>query len=308
MTKNQKIIFKKYFKLSVKVGIALIIFVYLTKKIEWITLKEAFVYSSWYYVIPATLFFTLSKIISSFRLKKFLNVAGIPISETQNLRLYWLGMFYNLFLPGGIGGDAYKAWTFKKQFQTPLKLTFAPLMLDRLSGVYSLSIITIGLLFLSNQPDLPLSKFFRFIWVFIPLSLFGLMIFFKFFNLQKYQLTFFKTLCYSTFVQLSQILCVIFLLWNFEAEMYWVEYILLFLVSSIVAIIPLTPGGLGMREFVFLNGSIYFGINCSIAVGIAFLFFLISAFVSSFGLIYHLNPSRLRQGNLSLPIDTRSSA
>ncbi|QKG53302.1 lysylphosphatidylglycerol synthase transmembrane domain-containing protein [Hymenobacter sp. BRD67] len=70
--------------------------------------------------------FTLSKLISSVRLNTFFRAVGIQLTERYNLRLYWLGMFYNLFLPGGIGGDGYKVYLLGKEFPGRRGLSSAP--------------------------------------------------------------------------------------------------------------------------------------------------------------------------------------
>jgi hypothetical protein len=51
------------------------------------------------WLIIATLLFILSKFFSALRLNVFFQAAGIRISHAINLRLYLLGMFYNLFSP-----------------------------------------------------------------------------------------------------------------------------------------------------------------------------------------------------------------
>ncbi len=39
-------------------------------------------------------------------------------------------MFYNLFLPGGIGGDAYKGYVLKKKYEVKTKSVVSILVLD----------------------------------------------------------------------------------------------------------------------------------------------------------------------------------
>ncbi len=53
---------------------------------------------------------------------------------SYNLRLYYTGMFYNLFLPGGVGGDVYKVMVLKKRELSILSATKATL-LDRVTGL-----------------------------------------------------------------------------------------------------------------------------------------------------------------------------
>lgn len=57
------------------------------------------------------------------------------------MKLYWLGMFYNLFLPGSISGDAYKIVILKRRYNAPYKKTSAAVLLDRFNGLPGLGLI-----------------------------------------------------------------------------------------------------------------------------------------------------------------------
>ncbi|MEJ2163213.1 MAG: flippase-like domain-containing protein, partial [Robiginitalea sp.] len=69
------------------------------------------------YLLLALLFFILSKIIAAYRLNLYFYQIGLPLAPESNLKLYLQGMFYNLFLPGGIGGDAYKGYILHRSFE-----------------------------------------------------------------------------------------------------------------------------------------------------------------------------------------------
>ena len=67
-----------------------------------------------WYLLLSLLFFNISKLFNAVRLNRFFKAIGIELSAMYNLKLYYLGMFYNLFLPGGIGGDGYKIYILQK--------------------------------------------------------------------------------------------------------------------------------------------------------------------------------------------------
>ena len=50
-------------------------------------------------------------------------------------------MFYNLFLPGAISGDAYKVIMLNRRYKTSYKKASAEVLLDRFSGVLALGVI-----------------------------------------------------------------------------------------------------------------------------------------------------------------------
>src|SRR5690606_38135723 len=57
-----------------------------------------------------------SVVIASSRLNGFFKGVGLVLSERYNFKLYLLGLFYNLFLPGGVGGDGYKIYFLRRKF------------------------------------------------------------------------------------------------------------------------------------------------------------------------------------------------
>lgn len=58
------------------------------------------------------------------------------------------------------------------------------------------------------------------------------------------------------------------------------------MLSSVFAILPLTIGGFGARELVFLFGSRFMQVNESVSVAFTVSFFLISAVSSLIGLFF----------------------
>jgi uncharacterized membrane protein YbhN (UPF0104 family) len=239
----------------------------------------------------ALLFFGFSKVIAAYRLNRYFYQIGLPLTAGSNLRLYLQGMFYNLFLPGGIGGDAYKGYVLHRTFDTPGKKLAAVLLLDRISGLFLLYCFS-GLLVLW-QP-LPYSVSLS-PWIALLLTA-SLGIYWlvhkKFF--EYLQPVFWKSLGYSAGVQLAQLIAVYFILRSMGVTESLPEYLLVFLLSSIVAVLPITIGGIGSRELVFYYGAQWLGLDQGISIGVSMAFFLITAVVSLFGLVYHFRQPRIR--------------
>ena len=78
-----------------------------------------------------------------------------------------------------------------------------------------------------------------------------------------------------------------FILKALGIEMDLLAYLFIFLISSIVSVLPLTIGGIGSREVTFFYGATLLGLDQNTSVGISMIFFLITAFVSLFGMYYH---------------------
>src|SRR5690606_12350828 len=77
------------------------------------------------------------------------------------------------------------------------------------------------------------------------------------------------TVFYSFLVQLLQLACAFFILNALGITAQILEYQFVFLLSSIVALLPLTIGGVGARELVFIFSHDYMGIdeNTSVEIG-----------------------------------------
>lgn len=237
----------------------------------------------WPWLILALLFFNLSKVLSAFRLSGLFRAIGLNMPEIQNLRLYYIGMFYNLFLPGGIGGDAYKIVMLKKRKQSKIKETTLAVFLDRLSGVAAIVVI-MGIIALSAL-NASFSPFIIQSIIVLIVLIYPLFFNALFFFLPKFKKAFFKMNAFALGVQLSQVASALLLLKAMSVNSQFSEYILLFLFSSIVTIVPVTIGGLGARELSFLWGQNVLHVEINSAITLGLLFFLItvlSSFVGAF--------------------------
>ncbi|MGB1241653.1 MAG: lysylphosphatidylglycerol synthase transmembrane domain-containing protein [Chitinophagales bacterium] len=251
------------------------------RKIDLQLVKEAFLKAHFGYLFLAFGAYNISKIISAFRLNHFFKSIEVQLTNWFNLKLYYIGMFYNLFLPGGIGGDGYKIFVLKQQSKQSVKSLVSAALLDRVSGLVALCFLALMLFSYSRGfdllQDLGYLVYLGVIGIY-PVFYMGLRIFFKQF------LSIFNTTNFlSLGVQVVQIGVAFFILQALQVQNGLVDYLTLFLVSSVVAAIPFTIGGIGAREIVFVYGNILFGIETNIAVTFSLIFFLINALSSFIG-------------------------
>lgn len=236
------------------------------------------------FFLLSLLFFNISKIISSFRLSQFYDCVGLPINNWQNLILYYLGMFYNLFLPGSIGGDVYKVYILKTSSTVELKKIISATLMDRISGVVIIVAFSLILLFIITLNLGMISLLFLF---FLPLIFIIYYIVLKFF-LKDFLFKFTYTNVLSLYVQIGQLVCAMFLLIGLGIHDSFEQYLILFLLSSLAAVLPISIGGLGIRELVFIYGYKFFDINKEISISFSFLFFMILATSSIPGVYFSL--------------------
>lgn len=272
---------KNVLKTGLKFAVSGVAMWFVFQNIDWNQTQQILLNANWFWLSLATLFFIASKVLSSYRLNLYFSNVGLQLTERVNLRLYWIGMFYNLFLPGGIGGDGYKVYLLNKEYEVGSKSLIQASLLDRISGLVALvSLGGLGYLFIdqSNLPGFLLVVNWLGLILTLPIFYFLIRRFFKIFLSSFYQTT-----TYSFGVQLLQVISAYFILRSLDVDSLFLEYQVLFLISSVVAVFPFTIGGVGARELTFILGYEYVGIDQNIAVAFSLIFFLITAVVSLIG-------------------------
>lgn len=275
---------KTMLKLIISVAIIVIIVRKIDEKLLLQTIREA----SPLWLLWAIAWFIISKIISAFRFNTLLSTEDIHLTTRQNLRLYWLGMYYNLLLPGGISGDGYKIKVLMETFNRPFKRIFTVTLLDRITGVIALGQLCLILLFWIPE--------FQKYWFFVVPGFFISLIvswWISKWAKGKISSVWIQTTFQSIGVQGAQTIATLGLVLALGQGEHWADYLILFLASSLVAMVPFTIGGAGARELTFFYGSRWLDIHTEKAVAIGFLFYLISTIVSLFGMIYSFRRDRL---------------
>ncbi|HEX6430587.1 MAG TPA: lysylphosphatidylglycerol synthase transmembrane domain-containing protein [Niastella sp.] len=259
---------RKLLKLLIKIVITALCIWYISHKIDFRKLSGALTVASPVWIIMAIGSFMVSKLFASLRLNIYFRNIEIRLSEWSNIRMYWLGMFYNLFLPGSISGDAYKVIRLTKEFNVAYKKTTAAVLLDRFSGLVALGLL-LGIFWV-----IAFKGGYYSIWLMtailisIPVFYFLVNIFFPYFLPG-----FFPTFGWGIAVQVFQVVCMYCILQALHVQIRTEHYMLIFLISSVVAVLPFTIGGLGAREVVFLWGAHLFGLDNTVSVMASLLFY-----------------------------------
>ena len=272
----------KTLKLLLKIAVTVVCFWYISRKIDYIKARDAIMQADWWLLLAAIGAFMFSKLLASFRLNIYFRNIGIHLSPWKNIKLYWLGMFYNLFLPGAISGDAYKVILLTRKYDVSYKKTTAAILLDRFSGLLALGLIlsAYGVLVLDN-------KLYDVILIAGSiLAVIGLYIVVRYF-LKDFLPGFWPTFLWGIAVQVFQVVCVYCILTALHLPLHQSEWIFIFLVAAVITVIPISlGGGLGTRELVFVEGARYFGLDIHIAPVISILFYLSNALSSVWGVYF----------------------
>jgi hypothetical protein len=274
----------KYAKAFIKLTITILAFIVVLDNIEFRELASAFGGTNLWFLFPALLFFNISKLTSAFRLNHFFSRIGLAIPTIFNFKLYYICMFYSLFLPGGIGGDGYKIFVLQRDYNVKASRVLYAILWDRIIGVAML-IILISVFFVTSS--LVESQ---------PLLLYGALALFTFtypmvwFGIKYFQGNFagiiIKTAFESLIVQVSQMISYFFILLAFDFKNQYIDYITIFLISSLIAFVPITIGGAGGREVTFLYILRNINLDPSIGILTSMIFFTIAAISSLPGIIF----------------------
>jgi uncharacterized protein (TIRG00374 family) len=143
------------FQLSVTIGVLYWVYHDPNRRAQ---MAEAIRNADYRWVGMGVLTYVVVEIAAAFRWHVLLKVQKIRLSLPRLSGLFFIGMFYNQFLPGGTGGDIMKSYYLLKE--TPDKKAGALLavVFDRFIGLVALVAITATLIglrydFLSQKPE-----------------------------------------------------------------------------------------------------------------------------------------------------------
>lgn len=140
LRENKKLF--KYLQLGLKlfVSAGLLAYIYLTLD------KEAFVQNikllNWKYIPIIFLLLIANYVVSSIRWKSLLIYKGTEnVSVGFLTKLYFIGSFFNNFMPTSIGGDVYKIYALNKKIKDGAK-AFSSTFMERFTGIVVLAFIS----------------------------------------------------------------------------------------------------------------------------------------------------------------------
>ncbi len=127
--------------IGLKIALSVALFAYVVTKVSptslWRTLKPA---DPTLLAMAAGLFL-LSNLIGSWLWARLLRAQGVPIPYTNAASYYFVGLFFNNFLPSNIGGDIARITDAAKHAEH-VSPVFSATLMDRLLGVLAITLLT----------------------------------------------------------------------------------------------------------------------------------------------------------------------
>ncbi|MGI9381007.1 MAG: lysylphosphatidylglycerol synthase transmembrane domain-containing protein [Methyloligellaceae bacterium] len=241
---------------------------------------------NWFYFVLGVAALHASQLVSAFRTRLYLKYKGVELSPGRAFSLHYVGGLFNMLLPGTVSGDAYKAWVLKNEMDRNLRPMLAVMIANRANGLWLLFVLLAALLLL-RPPVLPFTEYPA---VVIVVGLLLVTVIYNFAANLIWGESLFQQYhagIYSFGVQIMVVFCLYFLSLALGLEN-WIVYLCLMLGAIVVAMVPVSIGGVGIREYILLHSSPFLGANATDGVSLALAFSLISLTVPVIGAGFYL--------------------
>lgn len=276
------------------------------------------------YFFMALIITTANVVIGAYRWKVILKVGEMDLQFKDILSLYFVGFFFNTFVPGNIGGDILRGYDLRR-LSGKTKESFISVLMDRVIALFSLVLICLVSCFFSEQL-IPNKGILLFILGFFCISSLALIFFFnsnimrkfgfilKIFNHGnmdgKVKEAYYHILDYkgekevivkvfliSIFSHVVLILSIYILSLSISSTVNLKYFFLFVPIITFLSMIPITVSGLGVREGGFAYFFTIVGMSKESALIISLLFFILLMLNGLFGgMIYvfrNLRPSMI---------------
>lgn len=268
---------KKYkLDLLLRLTVSLTMLIYIALKLDYSSL-EMLDESILIYFIASLMISFLSLLIMSMRWKIIIdNILIIKTNILDLCRFYFIGNFFSIFLPGSIGGDASRIYNSGKKYDIKLKNAALYVLIERIMGLIGVILIFSFGSMIASGTHLP-SEIDKIPYIFLlSLAIFAI---FKdrilknknsLFNNKKI----FILICFSVIAQFGDILIVNVLSDYFNIPITILDLMIIMPLVYIASILPISIGGLGVREGTMATLFSLFGFEPSVSVVISLLLYL----------------------------------
>ncbi|MDD4856788.1 MAG: lysylphosphatidylglycerol synthase transmembrane domain-containing protein [Candidatus Krumholzibacteria bacterium] len=131
----------------VKLGVSLGLIAFLFYKLSPEDLLSNLVRVKAWQIVASTAVFFASIVMGAYQWHLLLKAGGIVLPFAKTFKVYFVGIFFNNFLPAGVGGDVMKIYDVTKVGHDPYQV-FAVTLLDRVIGIAGLCVLALAASFI----------------------------------------------------------------------------------------------------------------------------------------------------------------
>ena len=175
--------FKRYLITFFKIGIASILILYLFKsgRLRFESLSRLFHLESLPFLVLSAFAFFSSQVLSSIRIIFLLKIIEIKLRFIQSFKLTMIGNFFNMVIPGTVGGDIVKGFYLARNEETYKGRSSGIVIIDRVIGLLALLLIGfVSTFYLSEKYRSILIPYQYELWSIIAISAVALGLFISF--------------------------------------------------------------------------------------------------------------------------------
>jgi uncharacterized membrane protein YbhN (UPF0104 family) len=142
---------KRAGKLLVKIVFSVGILGYLFSKISLLSFWESFINARHNYIILALALYIIGQTLSAYKWELLAKTLGFRRRFKRFVAYYFIGMFFNLFFLGSIGGDVAKAYLLAGKEDSRMRAGYS-ILVDRFTG--GMALVTIAIIALISSPTI----------------------------------------------------------------------------------------------------------------------------------------------------------
>lgn len=233
--------------------------------------------------------------IAAFKWRFLLNSQQISYNYLYLLKITWIGSFYNQFLPGRIGGDAVKVMYLLSDNNISKEKATVSIFIDRIYNLLGLFVLVLVGYYLSLSSEVLQTKLIVELILLLTIVFILVCAFLKILKnrissqnkilkkIQKYANYFSEyfemnvqsilLLFYALLYDFVVILTIFLLAISLGVEIDLIEYIFYVPLIFFITLLPISFGGLGIREGGFVYFFSIFSVSNEIAVSVSLLLY-----------------------------------
>jgi len=146
---------KKVVKLLLKITFSLGILVYLFSQVSLVSLWKSFYEAERSYIFLALILYIIGQMLSTYKWELLVTILGFKRAFRRLLAYYFIGMFFNLFLLGSIGGDVGRAYLLAGRNESRMRAGYSILTERFTGGLALITIVTIALVCFLGKEVIP---------------------------------------------------------------------------------------------------------------------------------------------------------
>ena len=301
----------------IKLFISLALLGWLFAQLDLATTWALFQHFELIYLVPIVVLSGAGIFLSVWKWALLLKAIHASASFVSLLRLFWMGLFFNNFLPGRTGGDLIRIYGLSKTGKSKTRATYS-VVLDRLLNLIAL--VAIGLVaFICYAHETALGFSSHMYWsllVLLPLVLFLFPSVRKTFKTGRLSRWFqelreivrssisvhlISTLALALLYQTTMILSHVAAAQGFGQTIAIEHFFYIVPITALTTLIPISLNGIGLREGAFALTFTQVNASAEAGVALSLLITLLTMAISALGGIFYILEAPAKQDDAPQP-------